>query len=210
MVGEGWQKAKQTIALVILGVLLGASLTWAMTGLESGSKADWVAAGGTWVIGVAACALTFLQVRSALVAKDASEVRQLRVMSVQARALCVVANRLKALEEETFKSASPRIVIGAMERRCSSIHMDLAVVDTDDDFETAVAQFDYNVMAVQSLCKSILDLPEPRPIGKLGTIVEYKWTRDQVENLIKSAENLEVHIQRRISLIKRRGFGMWE
>jgi hypothetical protein len=178
-----------------------------MTGLDSGSKADWVAAGGTWVIGVAACALTFLQVRAALVARDASEVRQLRVMSVQARSLCVVANRLKELEEEDVKSASPLIVIGAMERKCSGIHMDLAVVDTDDEFEAAVAKFDYHVMAVQSLCRSILDIKEPLPSGKLGAIKEYKWTREQAEALIKSAKTLEKHIQRRICLIRRRGFG---
>ncbi|MGE8263400.1 MAG: hypothetical protein ACN6RF_12795 [Stenotrophomonas sp.] len=208
MASEVLGKVKQTIALVTVGVLLGASLTWVMTGLEPGSKADWAAAGGTWVIGIAACALTFLQVRSALVAKHTSEVRQLRVMSVQARSLCVVARRLTEFEGEQLKSSSPRIVIGAMERRCSSIHLDLAVVDTDDEFEAAVSQFDYHVMAVHSLCKSILEIAEPASSIKLGAVPEYKWALEQAEKLIKSAEALESQIQRTISLIRRRSSGI--
>lgn len=200
------ESVKGNIVLIVAGALAGAALTYSMTGLEPGSKADWMAAGGTWVIGIAACALTFLQVRSTHMARDSGEVRQLRVMSVRAKSLCVVATRVAKLEDhEILESASPRIVIGALERRCSAIHLDLALVDTDDDFEQAVAQFDYHVMAVQSICQSILNIDDARKAGKLGGVNEFKWLTGQLESLMGSQKALETQIQRKISEIKKRG-----
>lgn len=202
MESGAWPAAKRYFALLTVGFLTGATLSWGLAGLESGSKADWFAAGGTWVIGIAACALTFLQIRSALVAKYANEVRQLRVMSVQARSLCVIVKRLIAVEDEQLRYSSPRIVIGTTEQRCSKFHLDLALVDTDDELELAVSSFDYHVMAVQSLCASILEVKPIKPDAKLSEINEYKWAREQAESLLNSAEKLEAQIRRKLDSIK--------
>ncbi|HGK7302303.1 TPA: hypothetical protein ACJ509_000126 [Stenotrophomonas maltophilia] len=204
----GWKldDIKKTGGLVAVGFLSGAAVTYAMAGLESGSRADWVAAAGTWVIGIAACALTFLQVRSALTARYSDEVRQLRVISVRAASLCVVASRFDDLDKShAIMASSPRTLIGALEQRCASMNFDLALIDTDDEFEIAVSNFDYNVTAVQSICRSLLNISGGRESEPIGETSEYSWLLGQIGRLTSSQGKLQDEIKRKISEIGKRG-----
>lgn len=197
---------KKVAALVAIGFFFGALVTYAMSGLESGSKADWAAAAGTWVIGIAACALTFMQVRSAFTARHSDEVRQLKVISARAATLCIIADRFKNLDKsQPLNSSSPRTLIGALERRCASLNLDLALIDIDEDLEVAVSHFDYNVTATESICGVLLGISDGRQSGSVGTVSEFTWLLKQIESLISTQRNLQGEVERRIAEIEKRG-----
>lgn len=193
---------QRTVILVVLATLFGCVATWGLSSLQNGTQADWVAAGGTWVIGVAACTLTFLQARSNDVAKNSGEIRQLRTMSVRVKSLKLIAKRLISVDQESPKASTPRIIISAMQARCSAMNLDISVVDTDEKLEEAYLSFDYQVMATESLCGSLLgaDLGKSEK-GKMSDIVEYKWVRDQAFSLCAAADALELEIRRKITSV---------
>jgi len=190
--------------LIVLGTSIGSGAVWALSGLPSGTQADWIAAGGTWVIGIAACALTFLQARSNEIARTSGEVRQLRTMSVRVKSLKVIAKRLISIDQESPKKAAPRIIISAMQTRCAAMHLDTSVVDTDGKLEAAVSSFDYQVMANESLCRSILEKDLAKiEVKVMAEIPEYGWVRDQAYSLCSAADALELEIRRKIYLLSK-------
>ncbi|ROQ42403.1 hypothetical protein EDF77_1875 [Stenotrophomonas maltophilia] len=120
-------------------------------------------------------------------------------MSVRARSLKTFADKLLAQGEENVANSRVRMVATALEARCAAVNLDLAVVDTDDGLEAAVASVEYNAFALQALCRSFLDDEGAPNIIGVSTYHQYQWTREQALLLRTAVERLTIELHRKIA-----------
>ncbi|WP_282262510.1 hypothetical protein [Stenotrophomonas sp. PS02301] len=189
-------------AFIALSFLAGSIVTWTLLGAEAGSRADWVAAFGTWVIGIAACTLTYREGKAQRDAKYAAETRQLRVMSLQAGSLKLFAGRFLELDKagKVGRDAA-RVVAIAIESRCGGIKLDLTTVDADRELEGAAAKVEFLAFALSAVATEFLALKAaPEQLAR-GNCDHYDWMLDNAARLCDGVDALAGVITKRIESV---------
>ncbi|MEN5219875.1 hypothetical protein [Stenotrophomonas sp. TWI602] len=191
-------------AFIAVSFLAGSIVTWTLLGAEAGSRADWVAAFGTWVIGIAACTLTYREGKAQRDAKYAAQTRQLRVMSLQAGSLKRFAGRFLELDKEGNAGRNAaRIVAIAIESRCGGIKLDLTNVDADSELEAAAGKVEFWAFALSAVATEFLALENPPKRLARGNCIHYDWMLDNAARLCDGVDALAGVIATRIeSVIK--------
>jgi len=168
----------------------GAIATWVLIDAQPGSRADWMAAWGTWVVGAAASGLAWQAKKMNSASEKAANRSQLRVMRVQVIILASLAERLLQLPEDDVSATTLRSVAGGIMLKCDKLNMNLPVVADDDELEVAVADVDYRALAMQAMARELVKGPGvTEPIG-VSTCHEYRWLRENAQKFSDDADKL--------------------
>jgi len=160
---------------------------------------------GILVAVASACALTYSQIIANKRAKGEAELRQLRVMSVRARSLKVVVVNVLALQEEGEGRSRVNAVASAVDVRCGSFSLDLAVVDTDEELESAATLLEHRACALQAVCKQFLVLSASYALIGVSSCREYKWMRQEAQKLCDNVATLAEQVERKVRALQARG-----
>lgn len=193
-----WKTRRRAILCAALVFAAGAVSAWTLIGAEPGSRADWVAAGGTWVIGAAACALTLQAAEASKVAQQSVKRSQLRAMRIQTVAIANLTSRLLALPESGAAVSRVRPVAGALELKCMAIRLDLTVVDGDDELEEIISDVEFCALAVASLANHF-NAESHLPAVGIATNENYNWLRASTKDLQGQMERLRSALTERIA-----------
>lgn len=189
---EYWKSGKGVALGAASFFAAGAVCAWTLMGAEPGSRADWVAAAGTWVIGAAACALTYQAGTAERKDRLADQRKHLRRMALQAHSLLQFSGNLEDLDKDkASKLVQFRTAVGAMISRCAAVKFDMLPVTADEELEKAVFDVEYNALALNALMQGFLERTKDQDSSfDVRACNEYRWMIETLGWLTESAKKL--------------------
>ncbi|WP_142805965.1 hypothetical protein [Stenotrophomonas maltophilia] len=186
-----WKTKEAAFAGAIGVFAAGALSAWTLMGAEPGSRADWVAAVGTWVIGLGACTLSYQAATAQLREKHADQRKHLRRITLEAHSLRSFSSNLEKLDKKGNASlAQARTAAGALNYRCAAVKLELLPLNADVALERAVFSVEYNAMALRALIESFLERTKDVADFDRGSCQEYRWMLETSGWLSESAQKL--------------------
>ncbi|HEL3246412.1 TPA: hypothetical protein UMF60_000880 [Stenotrophomonas maltophilia] len=203
-------KTRKGLAIGASGVFVaGAVCAWTLIGAEPGSRADWVAAAGTWVIGAAACVLA----RQNNVREDRADREQKNARLIDrrknARRMIALAKSCRefalkvdamSVSSEKPSLANARAVAQAAYVRCKAANFDLAFFDVEEDGVDLISELERDMLALTTLIENF----QAHHAEELATDVtesyHFKHMVQAASWVARDAEALVKHLEEALSV----------
>ncbi|GEM_PF-6181394 len=187
----------------------GAVSAWILIGAEPGSRADWVAAAGTWVIGVAACVLAHQnnlredradrEQKAARLAERRKNARRMIALANSCREFALKVDAM-SVADETPSLANARAVAQAAYVRCKAANFEMAFLDVEENGVDMVSELERDMLALTTLIENFQAHPAEEFSGELRESYHFKHMVQAASWVAKDAEKLAKHLEEALSV----------
>lgn len=205
MEAETWMTQK-TLLLAAGAFAAGAISTWILIGAESGSRADWVAAAGTWVIGYGAWKYSREAhlLREREIKRETDRDRYMHVGRVQAmKEWAKILRRPQKVIAELLAKDGNDLPTGYVRGAVKGLKDLLKLIPLDDEAWRYLAKDDVAlkmsittyIVHVNAECDALLERSaESSPDAAISTVKRSRWPeiRDIVKSLAETGRKLDL------------------